>query len=128
MSYLEKCVPCGRTYQLDPAGLQVNRWRDANPGDEWQVLGWCPVCGELILSHTCRHPKSALELVDAGAALVELPRDRELDDRQRRRGWARRLSGDEIELIVAIGADLLDDGPRFDRAVEMLVDRYGSGR
>lgn len=125
MSYVERCHPCGRTVSVDPANMQINRWVGAGRFSEWQLVGFCPLCGAQVLSHTFRHPGSARELIDAGAAVAVFDRDGELDDPQRRRR-IRLLDDDEIEMVLVDALELMRDEPRFRRAVGMLVDRYGS--
>lgn len=118
------CVACNIHHDLDPAALFVVRWIGSNRDgtDRWRVVGYCPVCDEMIL---CRRDPNAKNLIRQDAQVVVYERDVELDDPQRRRR-VRLLSDDEIDLVSAPALELLRDEPRFARAVEMLVDRYGT--
>lgn len=121
MSYIERCGPCDRSFQLCPAGLQIVRWVGADAGWEWQVLGFCPACGEQILCHTCRHERSARDLIDAGAAVVAVERPAELDEIYVR-SRAPRLTMD----YLAHSMDVLDDDMRFEVEFLRLRRRYGT--
>lgn len=114
---------CGEGFAIASASIVVVRWLDADVRDEWQVLGYCPDCGYLAVSHTCDYP-SAKELIVDGAGVIVVERPAELDEKIRKRR-VHNPSDATIERVVFDASCLLADDDGLAEAVALLVKRYG---